>query len=764
MADVVIVAGVTRGRSMIPCSEIKQMCVGLGTPVFISGEKTFSKKASEVIVGDMVVGVNEKTRKTVGGMVTRVFSRKGNAKRVFLCNGADVVFGNHPVMLWDGTWVSSDELRVGDKVCVVASSDHQSGILSLREKIESILGKTGCYCRVYGEDLISLKNRNVKELAKLCGIEDKSVYKMKKTGVMKIETALAAGFSVRYLRSKNGSEMDLESLNYKELPWALGLIASDGNVRCEKECTLFRVKLRDRSMVERFSSIFRESGFGNARVVHRPVCGKSYWECCVSSFAFVTVLVALGITPNKSRVLDLSAFLELNRKDKLGFLSGFVDGDGNFDGKNCRVRICTASKTAAYNMRNMFLSSGIYATVGKFSGNGHVFGYSCDTTHYVVTVAKKGDVIRFSEECGLSFKIPTSIRTARATRPLIGDCFYTRVKRIEDMGNQDLINFSVAGLETFICDGIVTHNCGRAGRVHGGRKSMAFVLSDVENVEAVEAGLVSDAGLDISSKLHGAESVGFHVLPLFCSGSIVDKAGIDAWFARSWSAFNGGKVDADKVIAYLVESGALVDEAGVLAVTDVGRAAAAFYFPPDHIAAWREGFSILFDTGNQDSDAGMAWAMGLAPVSAVLDERFIPMIATAREMLPPDIGLVKGNVLSYSLWCAAIGLFPAGQMRSVVTVMQGDCGRIVSAMKRIMPDRAGYFDEVWRRISRGMTREVSELCKIQGMTKGMARWLLSVGVESVSDVVELGPDLISELDDEGAERFQQVIDFARRGI
>ena len=755
MADAVIVVGSKRGRETVPAAEIRQMCVSVDTPVFVAGQRSFAKKASDVGVGEMVVGLDASTMRTVGASVVRVFRSKGLVKRVCFSNGSELVCSHHPLKSWDGGWIDSDDLRVGDRVCVVAASEHQRGLLSLQEKIESVVRGLDVYCRVEGKDLCRLRSLAKADVARMCGIKEVSVSKVKATGVMRIGVASRMGFGLRYLRSKNGSEMDMQMLRYEDLPWALGMLASDGNVRCDKERTLFRIALRNKEMVARFAEIFRAFGFDNVKMGRRMVEGKGeMWECVVSSFVFVRILVALGITPRKSRSLDLSALMDLEARDKMGFLSGMVDGDGHVDGKSDKVRICTASRMAAYGMRDMFLSSGIYSIVGKFSGSGSVFGYPCDTTHYVVTVGRKDDVARFAGECGMSFKLPKNVSVKRQTRPLKGGCCWTKVVSVEGLGEQDLVNFSVAGCESFVCDGIVTHNCGRAGRRHGGAECEAYVLVDSEDYAEVEEGMSGDAKFEVSSSMVSCDDLVFHLMPGICSGSICDEAGAEAWYSRGFGAAQGRRPSFKKAFERLVECGAVEFTPVGYAPTPLAGVASELYFHPADVNAWRENFGELFGMGLEMDDAALALALGSVPFmdspGDFGDHRFV--MGMFKEALPGELTAAEGMVAKSTLWWSALGCQPVGRMRNKVLELKADVGRVAKALARLDDaegwGRKSFFREMEDRVRRGIPSHLAALCGIDGMTKSRADFLYNLGVKDASGVKEVVSSLDGEVDED----------------
>jgi len=121
----VIILGIHRGLEEVERFDLHQECVSVDSNIMI-GDNVLFKKAKDIVVGDKVKGIKDNL--ITFGEVKKVIKSYGQLRHFSLNNGTKISLSNHPVMLWDGSWVSSDNLKVSDKVCVVKKSNFNGGI------------------------------------------------------------------------------------------------------------------------------------------------------------------------------------------------------------------------------------------------------------------------------------------------------------------------------------------------------------------------------------------------------------------------------------------------------------------------------------------------------------------------------------------------------------------------------------------------------------------------------------------------------------
>ena len=759
MADVVIVVGTKRGNESVPAIEIKQMCVSNTSRILTpSGYMP----ASALQIGDEVIGVVKNL--VSKGVIKKKMETIGEAKKIVLSNGVSVILGNHPVLLWNDRWISSDDLKPGDRVSIVAKTIVKNG-KTWKEKISEISKDLDGYCRLTGTDITTLRNMSDYDVAQNAQVAIESVYKMKKRGIIRIRMAARMGFKIRYIRSKNGSELDLDALDYNRFGWWLGLLASDGNVKRTKTNWVVRCEMVDKSAIKRFSSVLKRSGIVNH-------CGYdgNRWRCEAASFCLTEIVCRLGIVPCKSRIMDLGELYDLGSFEKSQFLAGYIDGDGSFSVMPYAVRICSASHKTAMDLKDILLSIGVIASVSQGEGTGEVFGYKCDTKHWNVKVARREAIDSLIKQVCYSIKLPKSVKAiVKNTRPLKGDCWWTKVVSTENVGSIPLINFQVGETETFIVEDVVTHNCGRAGRKQGGDACLAHVIVEDDRAADIQSSLEQGTNMEVKSPFGTTDGLYFHLMPEIASGRITDIATAEGWFSRSLAAFQGVKVKFQKVFEKMEAEGSITQIHGVIRPTKVGLIASDLYFHPGDVQAWKDNFTKLFEMGLENDNAAIAWALGTRTyVKSQGDfgnHRFV--LGEYKSALPIGLDIEKGTMIQVVLWWCAMGGPSAGRLRNQMLELREDMGRIKRALVRLDKEVAGwdkgtFFDEMEIMVRKGVSVELVPLCKLPGITKGRADFLYNSGARDADSIEGILPNIEDELDEPFLTALKGIIDGVRR--
>lgn len=119
----------------------------------------------------------------------------------------------------------------------------------------------------------------------------------------------------------SGSKINiqLDNLNKKSnwFSYFLGWAASDGSVQNKKGNYTFSLKVKDEEIVDMFYTLIPRS----KKYYHRD---KDMYCLHIGNKQFVEYLVSIGITPRKSRTLEIKES-ELNNH----FIRGLFDGDGS---------------------------------------------------------------------------------------------------------------------------------------------------------------------------------------------------------------------------------------------------------------------------------------------------------------------------------------------------------------------------------------------------------------------------------------------------
>jgi replicative superfamily II helicase len=97
--------------------------------------------------------------------------------------------------------------------------------------------------------------------------------------------------------------------------------------------------------------------------------------------------------------------------------------------------------------------------------------------------------------------------------------------------------------------------------------------------------------------------------------------------------------------------------------------------------------------------------------------------------------------------------------------LRDDFGRIHKALVSLDQevtrwDKEDFFDDLKRRVHRGIPAFLAELCKIDGITKSRADYLYNVGVRDRRDIREMMEGLEGEID----EKFMEALRMIANGV
>lgn len=155
----------------------------------------------------------------------------------------------------------------------------------------------------------------------------------------------------------------------------------------------------------------------------------------------------------------------------VGFLRGLFDTNGHIEGSSTgggiSVRLSQSDPTMLGNVRTMLLALGIKSTVrtGHPAQNKEMPGgtYLCAESFRIIISGRH--VENFSKQIGFSHSVKdsklatslTSMTRGFYVKPMIGT-----VQEIVSDGTEDVYDCQVPGINTFVANGTLVHNCGEA--------------------------------------------------------------------------------------------------------------------------------------------------------------------------------------------------------------------------------------------------------------------------------------------------------------
>lgn len=283
---------------------------------------------------------------------------------------------------------------------------------------------------------------------------------------------------------------------------------------------------------------------------------------------------------------------------------------------------------------------------------------------------------------------------------------------------------------------VIKQMAGRAGRKHGGDECIAYVITDEDSTDVL-ARLEQDDGYKVESSFVDADKVAFHILPEICAGRIKSLADAEDWYSRSLAFTQGNLCKMEMVIRNLIESEAITDS---FEPTFIGETSAELYFHPLDVKAWLCNFEELFGSGFENDDSAVSWALGNVPMSKVNGDfgKHREVFDLYKNSLPSVFIINPGCIIKMVLWWSSLGVIPAGSMKNQMLGLKSDIDRVCRVLLRIDREanwgKAAFFKELVWRVKRGIPQNLLELCRIEGVTKGMAQYLDSQGVHTLEEL------------------------------
>ena len=297
---------------------------------------------------------------------------------------------------------------------------------------------------------------------------------------------------------------------------------------------------------------------------------------------------------------------------------------------------------------------------------------------------------------------------------------------------------------------------GRAGRNHENMGVVEVIVDDKD--EDVILDMLDEGSTTVTSSLADPDMLAMSLIPEIHKGKVSDKDSARDWCDRSFCP----EPPLNKALTLLKEVEAIRIENGRLEATVIGACAAKFYFHPADVFAWHHNFSRIFELGLEDDEVAPAWALGNVPFDRVIgDLRDRRHIATdCKNRLPFGLTIMDGSVINVVSWWYLIGGPSPGSIRPACLERRKNFGRFHAALSMLnkysnwkMDD---FFDELVLRVKKGLPPYLVPLCKFDGMTKGRADYLYSMGVQCGKDFASIGNKLDEDIDDDFKETIERI--------
>lgn len=279
----------------------------------------------------------------------------------------------------------------------------------------------------------------------------------------------------------------------------LGLYAGNGSAIQTKtgvQGIQLSINAEHDSIVDDAIALFSSLGDNPGRV-HPEGAGKGAVSVCINDKGlgqFATDMV--GRLSRKKRLSE--RMFELTREEKLAFVGGYIDTDGSYDAKNGICRLSSVNRGLLLDTQRLLHSTGIHAAC-CFGGTS-TCGYNPGTTYwYLVISAADGQKLR-----KYTHKIPErKVCWSSSTSFFSNGYWCTPIKKLESVdGTHTVFNLQVEEDESYVAEGLATHNCSICGNRAPTRAQycnhLRFQMRDVINGKKVAALNPSPKFFDIS--------------------------------------------------------------------------------------------------------------------------------------------------------------------------------------------------------------------------------------------------------------------------
>jgi len=306
---------------------------------------------------------------------------------------------------------------------------------------------------------------------------------------------------------------------------------------------------------------------------------------------------------------------------------------------------------------------------------------------------------------------------------------------------------------------------GRGGRNQNEAVAYADVVLENDSIDYIKEKIDSDQDLLVSSQINKIDELSFHIVADIENGFIKTVKDVEEWYSRSFSCFQGEKLDLKDLLDFLMEIGAITSNGDKIRNTNLGRIAAKFYFTPSVIYSWKKNFTLLFEQGRHFDDISTVWAMADVPVqkSWYNVQNDLGIISDFKSSVEAS-GFEwehSNNVSAFPYW-TLIGGPRIKSAGGVTGDLKKNYGRMHQALMHLDKycakwGMADFFEELNLRVQYKVSAELIDLCKIEGIGKKLAEWLYSIDIHNIDDIKENADSIIMMSEYELQDVIEKII-------
>ena len=621
--------GTSWGMSDIPVLEYEQMCV--------SGDTAIRTSVGDIPIREIVESKDEFSILTYDTMTAQysyqplVAKYRTSAKNILtirLQRGYALgVTSEHPLYVRRAgmsMWRAAGTLNIGDELLLTTTCavDANETVISLLLPEQGVYLPNGSLALQQCKQERGWSNRQIGELI---NTEKKNIYHYKhgkkalplRKGVQlheSLETPSAVPPYFSTIKSRYGSVINVEYLFHEDFFWLVGILATDGTLttttdrRTKSRYVKVRVANTNKDIITKAKGILEKLTEGTTYCCRRE---DGLWQLEKGCTLLADILRSNFGIPHgaKSHTVRAPPWLLRAPLAFVGaYLAGVFDGDGSYlPGR--RVHFATGSVKFASDIQALLLRLGVGSTVLKEKAGQTVVIKGKRVTFkegvYAVKITKKSSLMKLAK-----FVTPVKCKIAESYSR------YNNIHTFHDNGKEEeflkittivsrsctepVYNLGVAVNNNYFANGILAHNCGRAGRPGKETAGEAVCIAATKDEEErIIDHYVRGDPEDIYSKLAVEPVLRTYVLSLIASGYVQSMESLERFFGDTFYAFQYGdmsKIQSQlgRMVQMLAEWGFLDAPAvakgdfvvasdvvnGTLRATKIGERVAQLYLDP----------------------------------------------------------------------------------------------------------------------------------------------------------------------------------------
>ena len=334
-------------------------------------------------------------------------------------------------------------------------------------------------------------------------------------------------------------------------------------------------------------------------------------------------------------------------------------------------------------------------------------------------------------------------------------------------------NLTLAPTPAYITEGVVVHNCGRAGRPGYDEIGEAVIVARSRaELDVLLESYIRGEPEPIESKLSNPPALRSHVLGMIATWGPLAQGEVILRFSKTLFAVQYGKKAVEKsitkVISYLAADSFISEENSLLSATRLGQATAKSYIDPKSASLFRR---MLHES--KKTPISFMYMVALAPdmedlpvrrseVRRLLDFYYAhsdelpqPEVSTALDEL--EYGEFLSAVKKTAVLMSWINEESEREIEEKLNVQLGDLARIVDSASWLLKaasmiakalglvEESMLISKLERRVRYGVREELLELVRLEGVGRVRARRLYEAGYRSLSDLASASIDELARV-------------------